>query len=243
MASTGSRRPSRPASALVAYLEQTHARLLTSLAEVRSYNPGRYVTLDTFTRHNLEILEPAQRAGGQVTRPLAQSDTSRKGGTGGRRQEAVSTLVSVVDGTRTPLGARLLRRWLNLPLRDLAALGRRHDIVAALVGNGPLRADLSTDLRRVGDLERLTNRVVQGSAPPNTLVAIRESLLASERLRRQLPLSPWERAGVRAAGVRAARGRGARTAPQQRELTCSGRQRRRCSSRLPLSTSGEGAGG
>ena len=192
------------ASALVAYLEQTHARLLTSLAEVRSYNPGRYVTLDTFTRHNLEILEPAQRAGGQVTRPLAQSDTSRKGGTGGRRQEAVSTLVSVVDGTRTPLGARLLRRWLNLPLRDLAALGRRHDIVAALVGNGPLRADLSTDLRRVGDLERLTNRVVQGSAPPNALVAIRESLLASERLRRQLPLSPWERVRVRATRARAA---------------------------------------
>ena len=183
------------ASALVAYLEQTHARLLTSLAEVRSYNPGRYVTLDTFTRHNLEILEPAQRAGGQVTRPLAQSDTSRKGGTGGRRQEAVSTLVSVVDGTRTPLGARLLRRWLNLPLRDLAALGRRHDIVAALVGNGPLRADLSTDLRRVGDLERLTNRVVQGSAPPNALVAIRESLLASERLRRQLPLPLGEGQG------------------------------------------------
>ena len=183
------------AGALVTYLEQTHARLLTSLAEVRSYNPGRYVTLDTFTRHNLEILEPAQRAGGQMARPLAQSDTARRGGAGGRRQEAVSTLVSVVDGTRTPLGARLLRRWLNLPLRDLAALGRRHDIVAALVGNGPLRADLSTDLRRVGDLERLTNRVVQGSAPPNALVAIRESLLASERLRRQLPLPGGEGQG------------------------------------------------
>ena len=173
------------AGALVAYLEQTHARLLASLAEVRSYNPGRYVTLDTFTRHNLEILEPAQRAGNRVTPLPAQSDASRQGGAGGRRQEAVSTLVSVVDRTRTPLGARLLRRWLNLPLRDLAALGRRHDIVDALVGNGQLRADLNADLRRVGDLERLTNRVVQGSAPPNALVAIRESLLASERLRQQ----------------------------------------------------------
>ena len=176
------------AGALVAYLEQTHARLLASLAEVRSYNPDRYVTLDTFTRHNLEILEPAQRAGSQAAHPLTQSDTPRTGGPGGRRQEAVSTLVSVVDRTHTPLGARLLRRWLNLPLRDLAALDRRHDVVAALVGNGPLRADLGADLRRVGDLERLTNRVVQGSAPPNALVAIRESLLASERLRQQLPL-------------------------------------------------------
>ena len=195
------------AGALVTYLEQTHARLLTSLAEVRSYNPGRYVTLDTFTRHNLEILEPAQRAGGQMARPLAQSDTARRGGAGGRRQEAVSTLVSVVDGTRTPLGARLLRRWLNLPLRDLEALGRRHDIVAALVGNGPLRADLSTDLRRVGDLERLTNRVVQGSAPPNALVAIRESLLASERLRRPPPLPGGEGRGE---GSRGKGGQGAR---------------------------------
>ena len=146
------------AGALVAYLEQTHTRLLASLAEVRSYNPGRYVTLDTFTRHNLEILEPAQRAGSQAARPLSQSDTPRTGSPGGRRQEAAATLVSVVDRTRTPLGARLLRRWLNLPLRDLAALDRRHDIVAALVGNGQLRADLSADLRRVGDLERLTNR-------------------------------------------------------------------------------------
>ncbi len=176
------------AGALVAYLEQTHARLLASLAEVRSYNPGRYVTLDTFTRHNLEILEPAQRAGSQAARPLSPSDTPRTGGSSGRRQEAAATLVSVVDRTRTPLGARLLRRWLNLPLRDLAALERRHNIVAALVGNGQLRADLSADLRRVGDLERLTNRVVQGSAPPNALIAIRESLLASERLRQQLPL-------------------------------------------------------
>ncbi len=183
------------AGALVAYLEQTHARLLASLAEVRSYNPGRYVTLDTFTRHNLEILEPAQRAGSQAARPLTPSDTPRTGSPGGRRQEAASTLVSVVDSTRTPLGARLLRRWLNLPLRDLAALGRRHDIVAALVGNGQLRADLSADLRRVGDLERLTNRVVQGSAPPNALVAIRESLLASERLRQQLPLPAAEGQG------------------------------------------------
>ena len=204
------------AGALVAYLEQTHARLLASLAEVRSYNPGRYVTLDTFTRHNLEILEPAQRAGGQVTRPLAQSDTSRKGGTGGRRQEVVSTLVSVVDRTRTPLGARLLRRWLNLPLRDLAALGRRHDIVAALVGNGPLRADLSADLRRVGDLERLTNRVVQGSAPPNALVAIRESLLASERLRRPPPLPPGEGRGE------ASRGKGGQGARREDGASAAG---------------------
>lgn len=183
------------AGALVAYLEQTHARLLASLAEVRSYNPGRYVTLDTFTRHNLEILEPAQRAGSQAARPLTPSDTPRTGSPGGRRQEAASTLVSVVDRTRTPLGARLLRRWLNLPLRDLAALDHRHHIVAALVGNGQLRADLSADLRRVGDLERLTNRVVQGSAPPNALVAIRESLLASERLRQQLPLPAAEGQG------------------------------------------------
>ena len=183
------------AGALVAYLEQTHTRLLASLAEVRSYNPGRYVTLDTFTRHNLEILEPAQRAGSQAARPLTPSDPSRTGGPDGRRQEAAATLVSVVDRTRTPLGARLLRRWLNLPLRDLDALDRRHDIVAALVGNGQLRADLSADLRRVGDLERLTNRVVQGSAPPNALVVIRESLLASERLRQQLPLPAAEGQG------------------------------------------------
>ena len=149
------------AGALVAYLEQTHARLLASLAEVRSYSPGMYVTLDSFTRRNLEVMEPVQRAGGH---------------------EASPTLVSVIDGTRTPLGARQLRRWLNLPLRDLAALGQRLDTVDALVKDSQLRTALSEDLKRVGDLERLTNRVVQGSAPPNALVAIRECLLASQGL-------------------------------------------------------------
>ena len=77
------------AGALVAYLEQTHARLLASLAEVRSYSPGRYVTLDTFTRHNLEILEPAQRAGSQGGAPAGPirhlpHRQSRRASSGGR---------------------------------------------------------------------------------------------------------------------------------------------------------------
>ncbi len=156
----------RAAGGLVAYVEQTHPQLLALLDGLHTYEPARYVRLDGFTRRNLEIVERAAPPG-----------APRVPDAGGR-----PTLISVMDDTRTPMGGRLLRRWLGQPLLDLASLQARHDVVECLVGDGVLRGRLRAVLGRVADVERLTNRVRQGAAQPRDLLALHTSLMASGEL-------------------------------------------------------------
>jgi DNA mismatch repair protein MutS len=85
-------------------------------------------------------------------------------------------LLWVIDQTRTPAGARLLRRWLLAPLVDVAAIRRRQDAVEALVTDAPARAKLREALERVGDMERLAVRAVLGEATPRDLGALRDGL-------------------------------------------------------------------
>ncbi len=127
------------------------------------------MTLDEATRRNLEITESIR--GGSVQ----------------------GSLLGVLDATLTPMGGRLLRRWLNQPLLDVAELNRRLDAVTAWHGDAPLRTELRQILRGLGDLERWTNRCVQGIALPRDLVGIREALGRVERIRDQ-------EAGVRRQG-------------------------------------------
>ena len=116
------------------------------------------MTLDEATRRNLELTE------------------SIRGGT------VQGSLLGVLDATLTPMGGRLLRRWLSQPLLDVAALNRRLDAVTAWHDDAPARAELRQILRGLGDLERWTNRCVQGIALPRDLVGIREALARVERM-------------------------------------------------------------
>jgi DNA mismatch repair protein MutS len=160
----------RAAGALAAYVEATNRPLLALFDGLRAYDPGAFVRLDGFTRRNLELDEPpGTRAAGPPRR--AMEGTARP------------TLLSVIDACRTSMGSRLLRRWLGQPLRDLEALRVRHDVVEALAGDGVRRARLRELLGRMADVERLTNRVRQGSAQPRDLLALRASLLAAGEIR------------------------------------------------------------
>jgi DNA mismatch repair protein MutS len=98
-----------------------------------------------------------------------------RAGDGGR----VGSLLAVVDETRTPPGARMLRRWLLAPLVDVAAIRRRLDAVEVFVQNPLARADLRTRLADLGDLERLGVRAALGEATPKDLGALRDGLLAA----------------------------------------------------------------
>ncbi len=160
----------RAAGALAAYVESTNRPLLALFDGLRAYDPGAFVRLDGFTRRNLELDEPPG------ARPFGPA---RRAGEGSERP----TLLSVIDACRTAMGSRLLRRWLGQPLRDLEALRARHDVVEALAGDGVLRAHLRERLGRMADVERLTNRVRQGSAQPRDLLALRASLLAAGEVR------------------------------------------------------------
>ncbi len=149
----------RAAGALIQYLRDTQRDSLPQLTALRTYSVAEFMTLDHATRRNLELTE------------------SIRGGT------VRGSLLWVLDATLTPMGGRLLRRWLHQPLLDVAALNRRLDGVEAWYRNSTLRAELRQALRGFGDLERLTNRAVQGVALPRDLVAIRAALSRVEEIR------------------------------------------------------------
>src|SRR6266568_1124686 len=140
------------AGALLRYARELKPGGLPHLARPRLVRRGDVLPLDEMTRRNLELVEPL--------RPGA----------------AGTTLLEVLDRTRTPMGARLLRRWLLAPLVDPAAIGARLDAVEVLVQDPRGRDRLREALDGVRDLERLAGRAVLGRATPRELGALRDSI-------------------------------------------------------------------
>jgi DNA mismatch repair protein MutS len=165
----------RAAGALLQYAHATQAGALRHLTGLRAYDPGSVMFLDPPTRRNLELLE----------------------GSGGTRQ---GSLVAVLDQTRTPMGARLLRRWIAQPLLERERIMRRHDAVAHFLEDALGRAAVREALRSVGDIERIVNRVLQGPTvvTPRDLVRLRDGLRALPALCGAL--RGWTPAGLDAAG-------------------------------------------
>jgi DNA mismatch repair protein MutS len=147
----------RAAGAMLQYLSETQRMAVSQLTGVRCYSVEEFMFLDPQTRRNLELLESA---------------TGRKHG----------SLIDVLDQTRTPMGARLLRRWISQPLLDIARLEQRQDAIKRFVDDALLRAEVRTRLKQIGDMERTINRVVQGVALPRDLVRLREALSALPEL-------------------------------------------------------------
>jgi DNA mismatch repair protein MutS len=154
------------AGAIVQYLRETQRAALDQLDSLSTYSTAEFMTLDAATRRNLELTQTIR--GGKVS----------------------GSLLGVLDATVTPMGGRLLHRWLNQPLLNVVALNRRLDAVESLHGRGPLRAELRGLLKGLRDLERMGNRVVQGVAGPRELIALRESLRAVPEIRRVLETLP-----------------------------------------------------
>ena len=144
----------RAAGALWAYLRDTQPDALGRLTGLTTYDVSGAMALDPQTRGNLELFR------------------------GGRWGATEHSLLSVLDVTRTSMGARMLRQWLGQPLLDLEAVHRRHDGVAWFHRNGRRRQRAIQVLGRISDMERLVNRARSGSAIPRELVAMRLSLEA-----------------------------------------------------------------
>ena len=150
------------AAAILDYLREYNARLLAGLRGLATYHTGDYMTLDGQTRRNLELMRSGRTA------------------SGGRG------LLGVLDRSSTAGGGRLLRRWLSQPLLDLAALAARHDAVAEFVEQAAARSAARVALNRIGDLERLTGRMVAGTSNPRDLHSLRLSLGVVPELRTAL---------------------------------------------------------
>jgi DNA mismatch repair protein MutS len=149
------------AGGLLAYLQDTQKGAITQLTSMHTYALDRYMTLDPQTRRNLELFNAGRFGGG-------------------------TALLDILDQTRTPMGGRLLRRWLGQPLLDRAELERRLDVVDWFHSSSIRREDVSKLLGSISDLERLVNRVHSGVALPRDLVALRHSLAAVPELLRLL---------------------------------------------------------
>ncbi len=149
------------AGALLQYLGETQPAALGLLTGLHAYSLDEFMTLDGEARRTLELTE------------------TLRGGTRG-------SLLEVLDVCATPMGRRLLRQWVSKPLLDLEAIQLRQAGVAHLHAEGLPRAELRAALRPLGDLERLANRVLGGSAQPRDLAAIRETLAALPGLIAQL---------------------------------------------------------
>jgi len=155
------------AGALLQYLREMQPSALAQLISLFTYSLTEFMILDEATRRNLELTES-----------IRGSDNRH-------------TLLAVLDDTRTPMGARLLRRRLGQPLLDLGQLEARLGAVALFHQQGLARAELLALLKGFGDLERWVNRVVQRIALPRDLLGIRQALAKVNDARRIIaPLRP-----------------------------------------------------
>ncbi|HVV98488.1 MAG TPA: DNA mismatch repair protein MutS, partial [Rhodanobacteraceae bacterium] len=145
------------AGALLGYVEETQKAALPHVAGLSIENAGETISIDAATRRNLELDAPP---GGNVEH----------------------TLLGVLDRTITPMGARLLRRWLHRPLRNRDAIAARRHAVDALIATSSHEA-LREVLRGIGDLERILARVALRSARPRDLSTLRDGLELAPRLR------------------------------------------------------------
>jgi DNA mismatch repair protein MutS len=138
------------AGALLQYVRDTQRDAVPALTGIQVEDAGDTIAMDAATRRNLEL------------------DTNPSG-------DAEATLLGVLDRTVTPMGGRLLRRWLHRPLRDVATLRERHHAVGVLADGGAHEA-LREPLRAVGDLERILGRIGLRSARPRDLSTLRAAL-------------------------------------------------------------------
>lgn len=134
------------------YLYQTQKRSISHITSFEAYASGQYMTLDPFTRRNLELVETVR-------------ERSKKG-----------SLFWLLDRTVTSMGTRLLRRWMDQPLLSKAAIEDRLEAVDVLFHQYILREDLREQLKEIYDLERLVGRIAFGNANARDLLALQSSL-------------------------------------------------------------------
>ena len=153
----------RAAGAVVQYLADTQPSALKLLTGLSTYSTSEFMTLDAATRRNLELTE-----------------TIRDGHVEG-------SLLGVLDYSITPMGKRMMRQWVSKPLLDVGLILERQDGVSFFYQDGLLRAELRSAFKPLGDLERLANRILGGTAQPRDLVAARSILRLLPSLKELLP--------------------------------------------------------
>jgi DNA mismatch repair protein MutS len=136
--------------AVLYYLSETQHNRLQHITNLTRIAEDAYVWMDRFTIRNLELYHSYN-------------------------PNAV-TLLDVIDKTQSPMGGRLLKRWIALPLKDIEAIGQRHDVVSFFVENPPVLEGVRQQIRSMSDLERLISKVATGKISPRELIYLKNSL-------------------------------------------------------------------
>ena len=146
------------AGAVLQYLDMTQHTHTEHITSIRRIDEEQFVKLDRFTVRNLEIVQPIEEGG--------------------------TCLLDVIDRTVTPMGRRLLRRWLLFPLRSCRNISRRQDIVEYFFRNPTFRESAGDCLRGIGDIERITSKISAERINPRELVQLRSALTNIEPLKK-----------------------------------------------------------
>lgn len=139
------------AGAVMKYLQEVQKANLAHIRKIVPYDVSDQIVLDASTKRNLEIVSTIQGA-------------------------SEGTLFSIIDRTQTPMGGRLLKQWINRPLKSVAPIKERQGAVGELVRDESTRRDLAGELGDIGDLERLIAKIATGRANPRELNALKEFL-------------------------------------------------------------------
>ena len=156
------------AGAALYYLGETQGGRVPHVRRIQRYGLDEHMALDPQTKFNLELVASTQH---------------------GRRE---GSLVDILDETLTPMGGRLLRKWLVRPLRKVETIEKRLDAVEALFASRRLRENLRAELGQVGDLERLAAKVCTGRATPRDLVHLGRTLRQVPPIKTLLQDEPCE---------------------------------------------------
>ena len=167
----------RSAGALLAYLEQTQHAGLRNICSISRIDEEKFVWMDQFTVRNLEIF---------------QSTSGRDG----------VSLVDTIDRCCSPMGSRLLRQWLAMPIMDIRQLDARYDIVQHFLDKPDILSEIQLQISGTGDLERTISRVATGKILPREMLQLGRSLSRMEPIRDLCSGSGVEALDKLAAGMR-----------------------------------------
>ena len=146
------------AGAALHYLAETHHDKVDHITSVARIEEDHFVWLDRFTIRNLEILNTYN--------------------------EGASTLIDVLDHTITPMGSRLMKRWVTLPLMNKAAVIERYEVVEILLSNPEFANELRAQFEQIYDLERLISKVATAKINPRELLQLKSALYAIEEIKK-----------------------------------------------------------
>ena len=149
------------AGALLVYLEQTQHTGLKNICTIGRIDEAKFVWMDKFTLRNLEVFQSASGADGV-------------------------SLVQTLDKCSSPMGARLLRQWLAMPILDLKELNARYDIVEYFTRNPEILQETQMDLGKLGDIERILGRMATGKANPREVMQLGRGLALTGPIKTRL---------------------------------------------------------